>query len=100
MVVVFSHVGLIEDGRGRALVVQPIPEFCHVPQSALTHPCVRAGPAINDDPCNNVSSSVAAKIGSDLHRRPEHPLGIIKERWAADNHPTNNIILVVVKTND
>eukprot|EP00903_Cladosiphon_okamuranus_P019905 g18294.t1 len=39
-----------------------------------------AGPVINDHPCNNVSPSVAAKIGKDLHRRPAHPLGIIKER--------------------
>ncbi|CAN0363337.1 unnamed protein product [Hapterophycus canaliculatus] len=36
---------------------------------------------INDHPCNNVSPSVAAKIGKDLHRRPAHPLGIIKERY-------------------
>lgn len=40
------------------------------------------GPVINEHPCNNVSPSVAAKIGKDLHRRPAHPLGIIKERWA------------------
>ncbi|CAM9442286.1 unnamed protein product, partial [Scytosiphon promiscuus] len=38
------------------------------------------GTVVNDDPCNNVSPSVAAKIGKDLHRRPSHPLGIIKER--------------------
>lgn len=42
-----------------------------------------AGPVINDHPCNNVSPSVAAKIGKDLHRRPAHPLGIIKERYAS-----------------
>ncbi|CAM9239392.1 unnamed protein product, partial [Laminaria digitata] len=35
---------------------------------------------INDHPCNNVTSSVAAKIGRDLHRCPTHPLGIIKDR--------------------
>ncbi|CAM9797023.1 unnamed protein product, partial [Pylaiella littoralis] len=38
------------------------------------------GSVIYDHPCNNVSPSVAAKIGKDLHRRPAHPLGIIKER--------------------
>ncbi|CAM9339561.1 unnamed protein product [Ascophyllum nodosum] len=41
-----------------------------------------SGPAgvITNDPHNNVAPSVAAKIGTDLHRRPAHPLGIIKER--------------------
>ncbi|CAM9887828.1 unnamed protein product [Ectocarpus sp. 6 AP-2014] len=38
------------------------------------------GSVINDDAYNNVSPSVAAKIGKDLHRCSAHPLGIIKER--------------------
>ncbi|XP_024526265.1 phenylalanine--tRNA ligase, chloroplastic/mitochondrial isoform X2 [Selaginella moellendorffii] len=31
-----------------------------------------------DDPTNNVPDSVFSKIGLQLHRRPDHPLGILK----------------------
>ncbi|CAM9353130.1 unnamed protein product, partial [Sphacelaria rigidula] len=41
---------------------------------------VVTGLVMNNDPRNNVTPSVAAKIGRDLHRRPAHPLCIIKER--------------------
>lgn len=43
---------------------------------------VCTGSVINDHAYNNVSPSVAAKIGKDLHRCSAHPLGIIKERCA------------------
>ena len=34
---------------------------------------------ITDDPFNNVTENIFAKIGANLHRRPDHPICIIKE---------------------
>ena len=33
---------------------------------------------ITSDPANNVTEHIFEKIGYNLHKRPEHPLGIIK----------------------
>jgi hypothetical protein len=35
---------------------------------------------ITDDPSNNVSPYIANLVGRSLHRKPEHPLGIIKAK--------------------
>lgn len=43
-----------------------------------------------DDPTNNVPDSVFSKIGIQLHRRDDHPLGIIKNeiyRYFDEKHP-------------
>ena len=32
-----------------------------------------------DDPTNNVSDTIFSKIGLQLHRREDHPLGILKD---------------------
>ena len=34
---------------------------------------------ITDHPFNNVTENIFAKIGANLHRRPDHPICIIKE---------------------
>ena len=34
---------------------------------------------IRDNPKNNVTDTIFSKLGTNLHQRPEHPLGIIKE---------------------
>ena len=42
-------------------------------------------------PFNNVTENIFAKIGANLHRRPDHPICIIKEAIYAyfdTNHPT------------
>lgn len=43
-----------------------------------------------DDPTNNVPDSVFSKIGVQLHRRDDHPLGIIKNeiyRYFDEKYP-------------
>ena len=34
---------------------------------------------ITDHPFNNVTENIFTKIGANLHRRPDHPICIIKE---------------------
>ena len=34
---------------------------------------------ITDHPYNNVPESVFKKLGVNLHQRPDHPLGILKD---------------------
>jgi phenylalanyl-tRNA synthetase alpha chain len=34
---------------------------------------------VKDDPTNNVPDSIFAKLGMQLHRRDNHPLGILKK---------------------
>ena len=34
---------------------------------------------ITDHPFNNVTENIFAKLGANLHRRPDHPICIIKE---------------------
>lgn len=33
---------------------------------------------VKDDPTNNVPDSIFSKLGVQLHRRDQHPLGILK----------------------
>jgi len=37
---------------------------------------------ITDHPSNNISDIIFQKIGTNLHQRPDHPLGIIKSAIA------------------
>ncbi|CAM9101391.1 unnamed protein product [Choristocarpus tenellus] len=53
--------------------VRPLP-------NSLLRPLCTATRVITNDPANNVSLSVAAKVGKNLHLRVGHPLNIIKER--------------------
>eukprot|EP00953_Heterococcus_sp_UTEX-ZZ885_P039136 20079-Heterococcus_DN1.PRE.1 len=48
----------------------------HAAQSASTI----TPPLLSDHPNNNVPASVAAKVGRNLHKQPDHPLNIIKTR--------------------
>ncbi len=45
---------------------------------------------ITDHPFNNVTENIFTKIGANLHRRPDHPICIIKEaiyRFFDERHP-------------
>lgn len=42
---------------------------------AATYECAEV---VRDDPTNNVPDSIFAKLGMQLHRRDQHPIGILK----------------------
>ena len=45
---------------------------------------------ITDHPFNNVTENIFTKIGANLHRRPDHPICIIKEaiyKFFDERHP-------------
>ena len=44
----------------------------------LRHVC-HVAEVITDHPFNNVTENIFTKIGANLHRRPDHPICIIKE---------------------
>lgn len=48
-------------------------------QNILLTRVQRLADVITDHPANNVTEALYQKIGANLHRRPEHPLGIIKD---------------------
>ena len=37
-----------------------------------------AAAVITEHPANNITDNIFSKIGANLHKRPDHPLGIIK----------------------
>ena len=41
--------------------------------------CPPCAEVITDHPFNNVTENIFTKIGANLHRRPDHPICIIKE---------------------
>ena len=61
----------------------PLPDVRRALRSLTPFPSPRASfPRVADvitgDPSNNVTDHIFEKIGYNLHRRPDHPLGIIK----------------------
>ena len=59
---------------------------CSIKRSVL---CMHAD-VLKAHPFNNVTENIFAKIGANLHRRPDHPICIIKEAIYAyfdTNHP-------------
>ncbi|OQR83060.1 hypothetical protein ACHHYP_15174 [Achlya hypogyna] len=53
-----------------------------VPRAAFATQSSRFPDLITGDDYNNVSESIAAKVGVNLHRQPNHPLNIIKTKIA------------------
>lgn len=41
------------------------------------------------DPANNVTDYIYEKMGKNLHQRPAHPIGIIKEVCVCHSHATS-----------